>query len=586
MSALVLSFDGEPIEFDVPGGAVVSVDRETRTIRGLAVPFGVEGIKGGKRWMFSKGTVRPYGPSIGSVKMWGIHDKALASGVAFELEETDEGLVAAFKVSRTPEGDKALTLAEDGVWDGLSIGPHETAKFQLRNGVYHAVDVPIHEISLTPAPVFGGARVRSVAFDADKENTMKCTKCGVVHLTGVTECDPAAVTAFDLANGTGPTVDSQGVETPTFDADAVVKAITDGFATLSAPQGREPVRAGAPLGFQVEEAPLYTFDGNDEHEFSTDLFAAMRGDHEAKTRVESFMADSIDPVNFAISVADVGGVNPSTHRPDLYVDRLVAATPLWNALRKGSLSDGTPFIFPKFVSAGDLVDDHTTMVEPDAATFVVTTQTVTPGALSGKAEIPREIVDAGGNPQVSRLVWREMERAYFAKLEAKLSAELAASAPTAIALTAGAVDEVLVNELEAALAALQFIDGGDRFDLGLAHVTLYKRLAAASDDVGRKLLPILSPSNANGSARSRFRSLDVAGYEFLPGTSLAGTEADGVRKSYLLASEDVHAWASPPRELRFEYQVAHVDIGIWGYAATAISRLDGIRVINYNRLGA
>jgi HK97 family phage prohead protease len=586
MTKLTVTFDGEPIEFDVPGGGVVSVDRETRTIRGLAVPFGVEGVKGGKRWMFSKGTVRPYGDGVSSVKMWGLHDKALASGVAFELDETDEGLVAAFKVSNTPEGDKALTLAEDGVWDGLSIGPHETAKFQLRNGVYHAVDVPIHEISLTPAPVFGGARVRSVAFDADKENTMKCKKCGVVHGAGVTECDPAAVTAFDLANGTTTTTTETDADAPTFDVAPIVQAITDGFATLQNPQGRETVRAGAPLGFQVQEAPLYTFDGNDEHEFSSDLFSAMRGDAEAKQRVETFMAEAIDPVNFAIAVADVAGVNPSVQRPDLYVDRLVAATPLWSALRKGSLTDGTPFIFPKFVSAGDLVDDHVTMVEPDPASLVVTTQTVTPGALSGKAEIPREIVDAGGNPQVSNLIWREMERAYYAKLESKVSAMLAAANPTAIALTAGGVDDALVNELEAALAALQFIDGGDRFDLGLAHVTLYKRLVAAVDGDGRKLLPIIGAANANGTARSRFKSVDVAGYEFLPGTSLAGSEADGVRKSYLMATEDVHAWASPPRELRFEYQVAHVDVGIWGYAATAISRLDGVRVINYNRAGA
>lgn len=563
-----IAFDGEAMAFDVPAGTITEVDRETRTIRGLIVPFGVEGIKGGKRWMFSAGTVRPYGANVSSVKLWGIHDKAQAVGVAFEMNETPEGIEAAFKVARTAEGDRALTMAEDGVWDGLSIGPHETAKFQLRNGVYHAVDVPIHETSLTPAPVFGGARVRSVAFDAEQENT--------------STMDETTETGTETETGTTTTE----TEAPTFDVAPIVQAITDGFATLGAPQGRDTVRAGSPLGFQVEEGALYTFDGNDEHEFSTDVFAAMRGDGEAKGRVETFMAEALDPVNFAITAANVAAVNPSTQRPDLYVDRLVAATPLWNRLRKGSLSDGTPFIFPKFKSAADLVDDHVTMVEPDAASFEVETQTVTPSPLSGKAEIPREIVDAGGNPQVSRLIWREMERAYYEKLESKVSAMLDAANPTNIALTAGETDADLVNELEAALAGLQFIPGGDRFDLGLAHVTLYKRLVDAEDTTGRKLIPILNATNANGSATRRFRSLDVGGYEFLPGTSLAGTEADGVRKSYLMATEDVHAWASPPRELRFEYQVAHVDIGIWGYVATAISRLDGVRKISYNRAGA
>lgn len=557
---IAASFDAETMEITAPAGSVFAVDTERRTIRGRAVPYGVQGFKDGKRFQFSKGTIHAREGMV--VKLWSLHDKFQAVGVVTEWDDNDDGLDVAFKVARGPEGDRALTMAEDGVWDGLSIGPSDGAKYAPRDGVFHAVDIPIHEISLTPAPVFGGARVQSVAFDTTEENTMPEDTTEVAET--VTEA-----TSFDSL------------------VEALTGAITTGFEGLSNPQGREVVTAGHAT-FEVNEAPQYRFDGtgDGEHEFSVDVIAAAKGDREAAGRVTTFMADELDPVNFAVSSANVATLNPTTNRPDMYVDRLVQATPLWQALSKGPLANNTPFVFPKFVSAADLVDDHVEGVEPDVGSFVATSQTITPAALSGKVEIPREIIDAGGNPQVSNLIWREMQRAYYEALEGKISAHLASLNPTAIALTAGAEDAALVDELEAAYAALQFIPGGFRFDYQADHVTLYKPLAAASDTTGRKLLPRIGATNSNGTSSAKFAALDVAGVTNLPGPTLAGTEADGVRKSYLVASEDVHAWASPPRELRFEYQVAHIDMGIWGYHAEATSRLEGVRVINYNRAGA
>ncbi|MDE0778176.1 MAG: phage portal protein, partial [Nocardioides sp.] len=541
---IALTFADKPaLTFDAPPSSTFEVDQAARVIRGLAVPYGVEGTSQGQRFSFGKGTLKF--ADVKRVKLWVQHDPNRAVGVATKLEDREDGLHAEFSVARGEEGDRVLALAEDGVLDGLSIGLGVGGRFTARDGVQHAVDVPLREISLTPAPSFDGARTYS-----------------------------AAGGGAPAAGAGGPGDQNIGTE--------IRKAMMQGFADMPA---REFVSATRPL--EVNEAAPYRFDGaRGEHEFSVDVIAAVKGDWEAKQRVETFMAEEIDPATFAISSADVADLNPATNRPDLYVDRLVQVTPLWQALRKGSLTDATPFLFPKYASSADMVADHVTMVEPDPASFVATKQTVTPGALSGKAEIPREIFDAGGNPQVSRLIWREMERAYYEQIESKISAHLASLNPTAIELTAGAEDAVLVDELEAAYAGLQFIVGGFRFDYQADHVSLYKRLAAASDTTGRKLLPRIGATNSNGTSSARFAALDVAGVTNLPGPTLAGTEADGVRKSYLLASEDVHAWASPPRELRFEYQVAHIDIGIWGYHAEATSRLEGVRVINYNRAGA
>jgi hypothetical protein len=75
---------------------------------------------------------------------------------------------------------------------------------------------------------------------------------------------------------------------------------------------------------------------------------------------------------------------------------------------------------------------------------------------------------------------------------------LEALAPTTITLTLASQDDVLVGDLEAALAALQYVRGGFRMRDFFAQVDLYKKLIAAVDANGRKLLPILNPTNANG----------------------------------------------------------------------------------------
>jgi len=158
---------------------------------------------------------------------------------------------------------------------------------------------------------------------------------------------------------------------------------------------------------------------------------------------------------------------------------------------------------------------------------------------------------------------------------------LDAASPTAIALTAGFADDDLVNQLEAAIADLNFIAGGNTFDFAGTQQDLYRKLAAAVDSTGRKLLPIYGPTNANGGASSKFRMLDVAGVPFAPVWSL-GAAGTAPESSYLVDSDSVHVWNSAPQRLEFQYRVAYVDLAIWGYVATAITDIAGVREITYD----
>lgn len=540
----------------VTTGTVFEVDHEARVIRGLAVPYGVEGIKAGQRFQFAKGTVTWGDPK--RVKLYVRHDDGQAVGHAFELTETDAGLQAAFKVARGTEGDKALSMADDGVWDGLSIGPGEGVKFQLRNGVHHAVKFPLREISLTPQPVFDTARLSSVSMSQE----------------GQTMADEPTTT--EDTGSTATMVDFSSL------SDSLTSAIKEGFATLADPQGSGPevISAGASLSV-TEESP-YRFDGvRGAHDFSTDLIAYGRDrDGEAGERVMSFMQEMFTPT-FDVDTGNVSTLNPARQRPDMYVDERRFRTPLYDAIHKGAITDMTPFIVPKFNSAANLVAPHVEGVEPTPGSFTATSQTITPSAASGKAEITREVWDQGGNPQVSGLLWNKMVQQYFSALEVAAYNLLTAASPTAIPLTTGASDDDLVNELEAAIADLNFVAGGNTFDYAASHANLYKKLAAAVDSTGRKLLPMYGPTNANGQARSRFASLDVAGVEFDPVPSL-GAASTATGSSYLLDTTAVHLWNSAPQRLEFQYRVAYVDLAIWGYVATAITDLAGVREVTYD----
>lgn len=555
----------------VTTGTVFEVNTETRVIRGLAVPYGVEGVKAGQRFMFAKGAVTWGDPK--RVKLYLHHDAKQAVGHAFELVETDDGLEAAFRVARGADGDRALSMAEDGVWDGLSIGPGEGVKFQLRNGVNHAVKFPLREISLTPQPVFDSSRLTSVSMSQE----------GQTMADAPTTTEPTMAATATIAV-TGPTIETPEADAPpaaSLEA-SIASAINAGFAQLA--QGGGPVVVPAGAAFEVNEESPYRFDGvPGAHDFSTDLIAYGRDrDAEAGERVMTFMQEAFTPT-FDVDTGNVATLNPARNRPDMYVDERRFRTPLYDALHKGAITDMTPFLFPKFSSAADLVAAHVEGVEPTPGSFVATNQTVTPSAVSGKVEITREVWDQGGNPQVSGLIWNKMVQHYFASLEVSaytvLNANVASIAD--IALTTAAADDDLVNELEAAIADLNFIAGGNTFNYAATHANLYKKLAAAVDSTGRKLLPMYGPSNANGQSRARFTSLDVAGVEFDPVPSLGAASAN-TSNSYLVDTSCVHLWNSAPQRLEFQYRVAYVDLAIWGYVATAISDFAGVRQVTYD----
>ncbi|WP_062208829.1 hypothetical protein [Demequina oxidasica] len=527
-----------------------SVDVEQRTIEGLLLPFGVVGANGQGKFLFDAKTEAVLPKDVSRFKLNLDHGSTYVAH-ALELSATDQGLRAKFKVARGPEGDRALSLAEDGVYDGLSAELSGDSKFTNRNGVMYGTRAVIKGAALTPIPAFDDARVTSVAASAATE--------GKEPDMGDTPTEVEAPDALDFT-ALGAKVDDLATK----------------FAEITLPP-REEVPAGHT--FSVTEPLPYRFDGQaGEHEFSTDLFAAtIHRNGEAAERLQKFLND----VNFAaVDSGDVTGLNPSRYRPDLYVDQAVKATPVTDAISMGGLTDATPFVVPKFSSSSGEVADHTEGTEPSGAAFTATSQTVTPTAVSGLAEVTREVVDAGGNPQVSALLWTQMTRAYANAIEMKAAAFLNGLTLTELgtAVVAGDTLSGVAAKVEAALAGLVFVDGGEYFTRALASSGLYGDLTTVTDSTGRRLYPQIAPTNANGTTADKYRRVNVGGYDLIPAGSL-GTTA---KKSYVFDPAFGGIWHSGATRIALPETVAlGLRFGIWGYQATAALDTSKIRKITW-----
>jgi HK97 family phage prohead protease len=521
------------VTFAGAANLLLSADADNRVIRGVAIPSGTVDGFDGSLYRFAGDSVTFNEPTPILIQ----HDGSKPIGRLIEASSTPRGVEVAFKVSKVPAGDEILTLAADGVM-GLSVGltiPSGGVRMSSGN-VMEVSAANCYEISVTPVPVLTGAHIDSVSF---------------AHSTNYHEGEVTVVTE---------TLEVAPV-TVNLDAQALGSAMAAAFSAMPTPQ---PV----PLARITAEEPLYRFDGTPgRHGFVADLRDAYRGDSTAAQRLDEHLS-----ATFAITTGNTTALKPTQNRPDLYVDKLRYSRPLGSLISTGTLADGTPFTIPRFANAAGLVGDHTEGVEPTPGNFNVDDVTVTPRAISGKAEINREAWDRGGNPAIDTLVWNEMVAGYYESLEAKVATMLDALTLTAVAITGADAD--VVDAVTGQLIAAQFARGGNRFSALALNQDLFTALATAVDGDGRKLLPLINPVNADGQTSGGFGRVAVGGLNGVPAYGLTDS-------SYLFVPTSVYQLSTPPTRFDFNVRVKSVDLGIWGYHVEFVTRATDVVRLDY-----
>jgi HK97 family phage prohead protease len=135
---------------------LAGVDPGARTLSGLVVPWDVPARVNGSDFpvRFARGSI----VVDAGARLLAHHDRTRPLGAPQSWADSPQGLRATFRVARTRAGDEALTMAADGILDGLSIGAELLEASEDRGAVVIAAALAL-EVSLVTLPAWAAARV-------------------------------------------------------------------------------------------------------------------------------------------------------------------------------------------------------------------------------------------------------------------------------------------------------------------------------------------------------------------------------------------------------------------------------------------
>jgi phage head maturation protease len=215
--------------------ADVAGDVATRTLSGLAVPWGVVTNRFGVDVTFTRDTLR-VPDQLDTVKLLVQHDQDRPAGYLTDAVHADDGLRVSFAIADHPRADELIAETDALLRDGLSVGveldPETIAAIEARVwGADTGTDpVPlagvVREISSVSVPQFNNARINQsaglVTFTTPKGSTIMPT-------TAPPAASSAVVTELDT------------IASPTFS----IEELAEQLAPFLAAQSRDPHRFAA-----------------------------------------------------------------------------------------------------------------------------------------------------------------------------------------------------------------------------------------------------------------------------------------------------------------------------------------------------
>lgn len=619
--------DGIEIAFDVdPTDAQFEVSAGRREITGLILPWGKVAWSSGSQWTFERGSIdQPASP--GRVKLLRDHDPHRAVGRAVAFEDRDDGLHAKFKVMRGPAGDEVLSAAEDGVLDGFSVGPSITDWVRDRGNsdVRRVRKARLVETTITALPSFDDARVRAIA--AERGRVGEKSSQGAVmpvdddrgsegsESTVLSDPDAAMRKFEEQIEQRFDTVTDKLAESFTQVSKGLAEtherivsdAMAKSFSQLEGTSAAVDQQFAAARLKVVSEPPVYRFEGGARGDSLVRDFwrAQTERDHDAIDRLRKFQEQQRDMVallqrmppmaraafsggmngpQFDLNSSNSVAVIPPGYRPDLFVNELRRGRPIVAQASNGTITDATPFTVPRFVSSTGATADHVEGVNPSEGSLTLQQVTVSPGAVSGRFDLTREIVDAS-NPAIDAIALATMRESYNSQTEQKAYAELnvnanvAVSTDTDLSELTGATPDAerrkAVRNLRDLLAKYPFT----RFASPTGGVMGQLITSALANAVGtdeRPLLPSVGAQNAFGLGDAVDQGWSIDGLIMRPAWAVTQNAGDEV--ALIINRSDFWVWESPLLTFRFEEKQgpAVIELALFAYFATRVLRPAGI----------
>lgn len=493
--------------------AELTADASERTISGKIVPFNGEvGSTSAGAVVFERGAINIADSS--KVKLLLEHDPKQPIGRAQFFNETEEGIFASFKISKSSRGTDALIEASEELRTGLSVGVMVNAA-KPKNGVLYVSSADLLEVSLVQAAAFKSAAVTDIAASEDEavEPTQPTESETVVEETTAVEA------------------------TPTVEA-AAVEAARPAVTAMAYTKPRIEVTAA---------------------KYAENTIRAALGDDAARQWIAA-----------AADTTDNAGLVP-TRQLDSIINPLgTTIRPSIDAISRGVLPDaGMTFEIPKITAM------PTVEIEPEGDAFSNTDQnsaflSVTVQKYAGQQVFSVELLDRTSPAFFDELV-RNMAAAYAKTTNAAVNAALIAGATvdaTTVATYPTAAE--LLGIVGRGAASVYGATAGlaNPFARNMVVSTGQWSNLMTLNDAGRPIYSaVTNPMNQPGVSTPTSLTGNVAGLNLYVDPTNAG-DGDG---TILIVNPDAYTWyESPTYRLRAESTAAgQVTIGYYGYGAIA-----------------
>jgi len=493
--------------------AELTADSAARTISGKIVPFNGEvGNTSAGAVVFERGAINIADSS--KVKLLLEHDPKQPIGRAQFFNETEDGIFASFKISKSSRGTDALIEASEELRTGLSVGVMVNAA-KPKNGVLYVSSADLLEVSLVQAAAFKSASVTDIAASEDE----------AVEETLPTESETATVEETTSAVEATP-VEAQAVEAAR--------------PTVSAAYFTKP---------RIEVTAA---------KYAENTIRAALGDEDARQYLRA-----------ADDTTDNAGLVPTRQLSEIINPLSTTIRPSIDAISRGVLPDaGMTFEIPKITAAPTVADTA------EGAAFSDTDQTaaflsVSVKKYAGQQTFSVELLDRTSPAFFDELV-RNMAAAYAKATNAAVNAALIAGA-TADATTTVTYPTAseLLGIVARGSASVYGATAGlpNPFARNMVVSTGQWSNIMSLNDAGRPIYTASQPMNAGGVVTPTSLTGNVAGLNLYVDPTNAG-DGDG---TILVVNPDSYTWyESPTYRLRAESTAAgQVTIGYYGFGAIA-----------------
>ncbi len=527
---------------------IQAADTERRIVSGLVAPYGEIGHTSAGPVMFERGSITYAEAS--KIKLLMQHQQDKPVGRAISFSDSTSGVYGSFRLSMSTRGQDALTLAQENLVSGLSVGVDVTASKPM--GDYLLVTAAVlKEVSLVESAAFSSASVDEImaaraALEAATSTKEKTTTIS----TTIVEIETETETESEEAVTTAP--ENTPEETP---VDVPVEA-------EKVEAARKIIRPSG-LNSQTVRTPIVSMATYTEHKIKAAL-----GSDESKLYV---------------TAADDFGTNPAFN-PTQYLQEFVTntrfGTPAIDACSQGVLpAQGMTINVPSLVTSaggGTGVAPTVTVEAENGAVSNTDMQTAylsgSVSKYSGMGTISIELLERS-DPNFYAELTQQLQNAYLTTIDtAVLNALLTAS--TGSTPTSADSDGVIAFTSQAAAAIYK--NTGYFAQNYVGNAAQWQLLMGATDTTKRPIYNAIQPMNAAGQVGPQSIRGNVLGLDLYVDKNFTETTVDD-SSALILAPEAFTVYRSPQAYMSVNVvSNLQVQVAIYGFMATIAKMPNGI----------